>query len=135
MDYRATVVSHGVWLHDRAPLILVRIFSRLPERLDRGFARMLNAPTAPFDLINYHGTCWAARIFNRNRMTAKLDRVIDALQRSLRREHDSAFQRGMHYPTRWDPYFHDFMTLADIYGYPGHHYDHHRKQLTLAALN
>jgi hypothetical protein len=83
MDQRATVVSHGVWLHDRAPLILVRIFSRLPERLDRGFARMLNARTAPFDLINYHGTCWAARIFNRNRMTAKLDRVIDALQRSL----------------------------------------------------
>ena len=67
-------------------------------------------------------------------MGPKLDRVINALQRSLTRTDDKAFGRGMHYPTRWDPYFRDYMTLADVYRYPGQHYDHHRQQLTLVKL-
>ena len=40
----------------------------------------------------------------------------------------------MHFPVGWDPYFRDYMTLADIYRYPGQHYDHHRRQLTLTNL-
>jgi DinB family protein len=115
-------------------LLIVRFFGRLPDAVGRGFAQILNAATPPFDVINYHGSCLAARIYNRKRMEAKLDRVIDALERSLKREGDNAFRRGMHYPTRWDPYFHDYMTLADIYRYPGQHYDHHRRQLTLTKL-
>jgi hypothetical protein len=67
-------------------------------------------------------------------MVAKLDRVIDWLERSLIRERDNAFRRGMHCPTRWDPYFRDYMTLEDIYRYPGQHYDHHRRQLTLTRM-
>jgi hypothetical protein len=115
-------------------LILVRLFGRLPRPISRGFAGILNAVTRPFDVVNFYGSCFAARVYNRKRMGAKLDRVIDGLQRSLTREHDNAFRRGMHYPTRWDPSFGDYMTLADIYRYPGQHYDHHRRQLTLAAL-
>lgn len=115
-------------------LILVRLFGRLPDAVGRGFARVLNAATPQFDVINYYGTCLAARIYNRKRMATKLDRVIDALLRSLNREHDNAFRLGMHYPTRWDPYFRDYMTLADIYRFPGQHYDHHRRQLALANL-
>ena len=65
-------------------------------------------------------------------MAAKLDRVIDALQRSLARQDQKALSRGMHFPNRWDPYFRDYMTLSDVYGYPGKHYDHHRRQLALA---
>jgi len=42
--------------------------------------------------------------------------------------------RGMHYPTRWDPYFKDFMTLADLYRYPTQHFDHHDRQLSLDAV-
>ncbi|MEV6324964.1 DinB family protein [Nocardia sp. NPDC051787] len=118
----------------RRLLVLVRLFGRLPDVLGRGFARALDAATTPFDVINYHGSCWAARIYNRRRMGAKLDRVIGSLQRSLQRERDSDFRLGMHYPSRWDPYFADYMTLADIYAYPGRHYDHHRQQLTLAAV-
>ena len=41
----------------------------------------------------------------------------------------------MYYLTRWDPYFREYMTLADVYRYPGQHYDHHRRQLTLTKLN
>jgi hypothetical protein len=115
-------------------LILVRLIGRLPRPVSRGFARVLNAATGPFDLINYYGSCMAARVYNRNRMGARLDRVIGSLQRSLRRAPDEALHRGMHYPTRWDPYFRDYMTLADIYRYPGQHYDHHRRQLTLTKL-
>src|SRR5215211_1807188 len=115
-------------------LLLVRLFGRLPDRISRRFARMLNAATPIFDVVNYYGSCLAAGFYNRKRMGAKLNRVVDALQRSLNREDDNAFGRGMHYPTRWDPYFHDYMTVADIYRYPGQHYDHHRRQLTLAKL-
>ncbi|WP_328731952.1 hypothetical protein OHT20_17830 [Streptomyces caniferus] len=39
----------------------------------------------------------------------------------------------MHYPVRWDPFFTDFMTLADIYRYPTRHFDFHHRQLTLDA--
>jgi hypothetical protein len=115
-------------------LILVSVFGHLPTPLSRGFARILNASTRPFHVINYHGSCLAARVYNRNRMAAEFDRVIDALERSVIAKSDSAFGRGMYCPTRWDPYFRDYMTLADIYRYPGQHYDHHRRQLTLARL-
>jgi DinB superfamily len=115
-------------------LPLVRVFGHLPPSFSRGFARMLNAATPPFHVINYYGSCLAARVYNRKRMAAKLDRVIDSLKRSLNRERNTAFRRAMHYPTRWDPYFRDCMTLADIYHYPGQHYDHHRQQLTLTQL-
>jgi len=115
-------------------LPLVRVFRHLPPSFSRGFARMLNAATPPFHVINYYGSCLAARVHNRKRMAAKLDRVIDSLKRSLNRERNTAFRRAMHYPTRWDPYFRDCMTLADIYHYPGQHYDHHRQQLTLTQL-
>ncbi|MEV0297611.1 DinB family protein [Nocardia sp. NPDC050710] len=118
----------------RRLLILVRVVGRLPDPVGRGFARVLDTATPSFHLVNYYGSCLAARYYNRRRMGAELDRVIDALQRSLERERDRDFARGMHYPTRWDPYFRDYMTLADIYRYPGQHYDHHRRQLTLAAL-
>jgi DinB superfamily len=112
-------------------LPLVRMLGRLPPSFSRGFARLLNAATPPFHVINYYGSCLAADVYNRKRMAAKLDRVIDSLTRSLNRERDNTFRRGMHYPTRWDPYFRDYMTVADIYRYPGQHYDHHRGQLTL----
>lgn len=115
-------------------LLLVRLFDRLPDAVSRGYARMLNAVTPAFDVINYYGSCMATRVYNRKRVAAKLDRVINSLQRSLRREPEDAFRRGMHYPDRWDPYFHDYMTLEDVYRYPGQHYDHHRRQLTLTKL-
>jgi hypothetical protein len=113
--------------------ILVRVFGRLPDPVSRCFATLLDCAAGPFHVINYHGSCQAARVFDRHHMGAELDRVLDALRRSLARETDTGLHRGMHYPTRWDPYFHDYMTLAEMYRYPGRHYDHHRRQLTLAA--
>jgi DinB family protein len=115
-------------------LVLVAILGRSPRPLSRGFARMLDAATPPFHRINYFGTCVAALVYNRRCMGAKMDRVIDALQRTLARRDETALRRAMPFPTRWDPYFHESMTLADVYQYPGQHYDHHRRQLTVKGL-
>lgn len=117
----------------RRLLVLVRVFSRLPDPVSRIFANILDSATKPFHLINYYGSCSAAMVYNRRRMGAKLDRVIASLQRKLARESDADFARGMHYPVRWDPFFEDFMTLEDVYRYPGRHFDFHAHQLTLTA--
>ena len=112
-------------------LVLVRVFGRFPGQVSRLYARGLNVATTPFHAINYFGSCAAAMVYNRRRMGAKLDRVIVSLQRKLERESDDAFHRGMHFPPRWDPFFTDYMTLADVYRYPGRHFDFHARQLTL----
>ncbi|MFE2999686.1 DinB family protein [Nocardia sp. NPDC059246] len=115
-------------------LILVRVFGRLPAGASRANARFLNAVTGPFDVINFYGSRLATRVYNRRRMGAKMDRVIASLQRSLRRENAAKFTREMHYPSLWDPYFQGSMSLAELYQYPGQHYDHHRKQLTVTGV-
>ena len=69
-------------------------------------------------------------------MTAKLDRLLAALHRSVDATTTTTTTspaRGMHYPTRWDPFFTGYMTLADLYRYPTRHYDFHRRQLTLTT--
>ena len=115
----------------RALLVLARIFSRLPDPASRAFARLLDAARTPFDLVNYRGSRLGARVIPAARMGARFDRVIAALERRLEREPDPALRRGMHYPTSWDPFFTDYMTLYDIYRYPARHFDFHRRQLTL----
>ena len=110
---------------------LTRFFGRLPHRVSRGYARLLDAAIGPFDLVNYLGSRVGARVYGRARMGAKLDRVIASLHRRLDRENPRDLARGMHYPTRWDPFFADYMTLGELYRYPTLHYDFHRRQLTL----
>ncbi|WP_329377625.1 DinB family protein [Streptomyces sp. NBC_01351] len=117
----------------RALLVLVRVFGRLPRKLGKGFARALNAGTAPFDLVNYLGPCGAVKVYGPRRMGAAFDRVTDSLLRQLAAESEAGLARGMHYPVRWDPYFKDYMTLADIYRYPTQHFDFHHHQLTLGG--
>ena len=114
-------------------LLLVGVFGRLPDQVSRVFARTLDAATPPFDVVNYYGSCAATLVYNRRRMGAKMDRVIAALQRKLARASDDALRRGMHFPTRWDPFFKDYMTLEAVYRYPGKHFDFHQRQLTLDA--
>ncbi|MET9868859.1 hypothetical protein ABZZ16_22265 [Streptomyces sp. NPDC006386] len=64
-------------------------------------------------------------------MGAMFDRVTEVLEKRLAAEAEADLARGMHYPVRWDPFFKDFMTLADIYRYPTQHFDFHSRQLTL----
>ncbi|MBH0123719.1 DinB family protein [Rhodococcus sp. CX] len=115
----------------RRLLPLVRVFSRLPDPVGRGFARALNAATPAFHEVNYRGSCAAASVFDRHRMGRHCDRVIAKLQRSLATEPETNMQRSMAFPVRWDPFFTDTMTVEQLYRYPGRHFDFHRNQLTL----
>ena len=113
-----------------ALLDLVRLVSRLPEPLARGFARVLNRCTRPFDAINFWGSRWGASVFDHKRMGAKWDRVTVSLLRRLEHESEMSLATGMPYPTRWDPFFTSFMTLGDLYHYPTQHFWFHCQQLS-----
>ena len=115
----------------RALLPLMGLFGRLPAGFSHVYARLLNAATRPFDLVNYLGPCAAVHIYGHQRMAAKLDRVLAGLRNRVDSATTADLARGMHYPTRWDPFFTGYMTLADLYRYPTRHYDFHRRQLTL----
>ncbi|MBT2510660.1 DinB family protein [Streptomyces sp. ISL-98] len=112
-------------------LFLVRVFGQLPVGVGKAFARLLDAATVPFDVINYLGPCGAVKVYGPRRMGAAFDRLINSLSGKLAAEREDDLVRGMHYPVRWDPFFKDFMTLADIYRYPTQHFDFHHAQLTL----
>jgi DinB family protein len=114
-----------------ALLPLVRLFGRLPRGGSRAWARLLDLSTRFFDVINYLGAVGGARVYNHRRVGAKLDRTVAALRRRLDAEREAELGREMYFPTRWDPFFKDVMTLADVYHYPTRHFDFHRAQLTL----
>jgi hypothetical protein len=117
----------------RALLPLVRGIGRLPAPVGKGFAALLDSTRRPFHLVNYWGSCVGARVFDAGRMGRLGDRVVAALCRSLSRRSERSLGRGMPFPTSWDPYFTEHMTLADVYRYPSLHFEHHRRQLTLSA--
>jgi hypothetical protein len=110
---------------------LVRGFGRLPDGLSRLFARLLNAGTRPFHVVNYLGSCGGALVFRGARLTRRLDRTVAALHRRLDHETDEALGRVMHFPVGWDPFFSDRMSLLEVYHYATQHFDFHRRQLTL----
>ena len=114
-------------------LPLVKIMARLPDGVSRRFAAALNAGTRPFHVVNYVGSLGGARVLGHGGMQRLMDRVIRSLVRSLNRQTPAGLDRGMHFPVGWDPYFRDFMTIAEIYHYPTQHYEHHRRQLTLGG--
>ncbi|WP_241247043.1 DinB family protein [Kocuria sp. KRD140] len=111
---------------------LVRLMGRLPEPVSRAFARVLEAGTRPFHLINYQSDRGAARVVHGPRLLRWFDRTLDVLQAQLETEPAAVLAHGMHMPVSWDPYFRDWMSLAEIYHYGTQHYDHHRQQLTLS---
>ncbi|MEU0470247.1 hypothetical protein ABZ215_40145, partial [Amycolatopsis sp. NPDC006131] len=112
--------------------LLVRVFGRLPDPVSRGFARVLDAGTVPFDVVNCLGSCGGGLLPPRW-MAWWFDRIIASLHRRLDRASDADLGRGMHYPIRWDPFFAPYMTLADVYRYPARHFAFHQRQLTLIA--
>jgi hypothetical protein len=115
----------------RSLLPLVHLISRLPAPVGKAFAALLNAGTRPFDVINYWGSRSAAVYFNKRRMARKLDKTINAITRTLKRESTTSLSRSMPFPDRWDPFFAPTMTLNDVYAYPTKHFDFHAHQLSL----
>lgn len=110
---------------------MVELFGLLPRPVTRRFASLLNALTRPFDLANYWGSRLGTKVYNHKRMGPKFDRTIASISKRLDRVSETDLHRGMHYPTQWDPFFQDYMTLADIFHYPTQHFDFHLHQLSL----
>src|SRR5881275_2030046 len=54
----------------RALSWLVRLFDRLPDGVSRGYARLLNAGTVPFDAINFAGSWLGGTLLPRRWMSA-----------------------------------------------------------------
>jgi hypothetical protein len=113
----------------RTLMPLVHLLGRLG--LSRRFAATLNALHRPFHLINYAGSAGGGLLLPPRRMAAIMDGTINALSRRLDAETPVSLALTMHFPTRWDPYFRDTMTVLDVYHYGTEHYDHHHRQLTL----
>ena len=112
-------------------LRIVRLFGRLPDRAGVLFALALNAAARPFHVINYLGSCAGAVVFRGPGLQRRFDRTVSSLHRRLDAESDDSLARVMHFPVRWDPFFQDRMTLAEVYHYGTQHFDFHREQLTL----
>jgi Mycothiol maleylpyruvate isomerase N-terminal domain len=119
------------YLVTRTLFPLVTFFAFLPRPASRAFAALLNAGTAPFNVANYIASVLGARVLNPARMNWLLNRITTQLATHLAQKTDRGLDRGMHFPTRWDPFFTDYMTIGDLHHYPTQHYDFHRNQLTL----
>lgn len=64
-------------------------------------------------------------------MLSMMDGAVDHIRRRLDRESERHLRLSMPFPVRWDPFFRQDMTLADVYGYGSQHFEFHRRQLTL----
>jgi DinB superfamily len=115
----------------RSLRVIVGIVGRAPDRVQRGFAGALDATTPVFHKVNYWRSCAGALMAGPARAAAWLGRVIASAHRHLDGETDQALLQTMRFPPRWDPYFAERMSLAEVYHYATVHFDHHRRQLTL----
>ena len=112
-----------------ALLPMARLWGHLPRWTSKIFASTLNAFTTPFNWINALGARLQARVFTRQQIGRVYDWVHFSLMKQLERIKDDEWERGMYYPTRWDPNFHDFMTIRDLFHYPIRHFNFHLDQL------
>jgi hypothetical protein len=113
-----------------ALLPMVRLWGHLPKWTSKIFASTLNAFTTPFNWVNAHGARLQARVFTYQRIGRVYDWVHFSLTKQLEGIKDEEWERGMHYPSRWDPYFHDFMTIRELFHYPIRHFIFHMEQLS-----
>ncbi len=113
----------------RPLVVLIRVFGRLPRSVSRAFAWLLDVSTGPFNRVNALGPRLAARVYDRETIARKYDRVHAALLRKLGRLPPAAWRLGMHYPRRWDPRFPEFMRIEDLVRYTIRHQRHHLGQL------
>jgi DinB superfamily len=110
---------------------IIKVLGLLPRSATKPLAFVFNAFIRPFNAINYWGARLGAKLYNQQRMGPKFDRVAASLATTLDQTSEASLRRGMHYPTQWDPFFKEYMTLADVFHYPTQHFDFHQRQLHL----
>lgn len=109
---------------------LLRFFGRLPRRFSRLFAAVLDAGTGLFNVANGLGPRLGSRVFSGARLGALFDRTQRSILQLVASTRDEEWERGMYYPSRWEPLFGDFMTLEDVVRYPTIHFRFHVDQLS-----
>jgi hypothetical protein len=110
-------------------LPMARSWGRLPPGSSKPFARLLDAVTGPFNWVNALGARMQATVFQPQRIGPAFDIVYQVLRKQVASIHDSEWQTGMYYPTKWDSNFSDFMTLEKLFSYPIVHFNFHRGQI------
>jgi hypothetical protein len=80
----------------------------------------LNALHRPFHVINYLGSS-GGQLLSPRHMAALMETTMTAIQRRLSSETAGCLGLAMHFPTRWDPYFHPTMSVLDVYHYGTEH--------------
>lgn len=112
-----------------ALLPMARLWGRLPKGASKIFARVLNALTVPFNWVNAVGARLQAQVFTYQRIGKLYDRIYFSLVKQIDSIKDEEWERGMHYPTRWDSNFSDFMTIEKLFHYPVIHFNFHLEQI------
>ena len=112
-----------------ALLPMARLWGHLPRWTSKVFAGLLNAFTAPFNWINALGARFQAQVFTYKRIGKIYDWVYISLVKQINSIKDNEWERGMHYPTRWDSNFSDFMTIEKLFHYPVTHFNFHLGQI------
>jgi hypothetical protein len=97
----------------RALVALVKGVGRLPHGSFRPVAAAMNAGTRPFHVLNYLCALPGSMLLGGGLMTRLMDRTIGKLRASLGRESAGTLALAMHFPTGWDPYFKEVMTVAE----------------------
>lgn len=112
-------------------LVLIEVFDRLPPVASRQFAGLLNRGVRPFNAVNYWGGCMGAAVLSPARIGRVSERVIARWERRVRGASQNTIGRAMCFPTGWDPFFSDAMSIGDLLGYPTLHFQFHERQLDL----
>jgi hypothetical protein len=112
-----------------ALLPVERLWRRLPKGSSKGFAWLLNAATGPFNWFNALGARMQGKVFTYKRLGIIFDRVLHSLLKQVDSIKPEEWQRGMYYPTKWDPNFDEFMTLEKVLRYPVIHFKYHLDQI------
>lgn len=111
-------------------LPMARVWGRLPKGSSKWFAGLLNAFTSPFNWFNALGARGQGLVFTHKRIGNIRDRAYFSLLKKINSIKDDELERGMYYPTRWDPNFSEFMTLEKLFHYPVSHFNFHLRQIT-----
>lgn len=111
-------------------LPMARLWGKLPKGSSKWFAWLLNALTGPFNWVNALGARGQGKVFTRQRIGNIYDWTYFSLLRKINSIKDDEWQRGMYYPTKWDPNFDEFMTLEKLFYYSVTHFNFHLAQIS-----
>ena len=114
----------------KALLPLARIWGRFPKDSSKPFAWLLNIGTRPFNWFNRLGARMQGKVFTYTRLAKLYDRVHSSLLKALASIQNEEWERGMYYPTKWDPNFSEFMTIEKLFHYPVIHFNVHLTQIS-----